>query len=157
MLRIGTCLVLCLCCAFFAVPEVRVEDEDARLTQFFQKYLDELFHQRPLVATRLGDHRFDHLLDDVSPAARAGWTAHLRKTLSELPRRDGLSKLTRNGQMDFEIFKQDLTRSIWLAENTRPFEQDPRVYNEYITDSVYLLLMQSTLPKPSTSGTAPPA
>ena len=41
----------------------------------------------------------------------------------------------------------DLTRSLWLAENTQPFEDDPRVYNEYITDSVYLLLTQSTLPQ----------
>src|SRR5205807_6510964 len=29
----------------------------------------------------------------------------------------------------------------------RPFEQDPRVYTEYISDSVYLPLVQSTLPK----------
>ncbi|HEV3255799.1 MAG TPA: DUF885 domain-containing protein, partial [Gemmataceae bacterium] len=41
----------------------------------------------------------------------------------------------------------DLTRSLWLADNTRPFEDDPRVYNEYLTDSVYLLLTQSTLPR----------
>ena len=32
-------------------------------------------------------------------------------------------------------------------ENDRPFEDDPRVYNEYLTDSVYLLLTQSTLPQ----------
>jgi uncharacterized protein (DUF885 family) len=36
---------------------------------------------------------------------------------------------------------------IWLEENTKPFEEDPRVYNEYISDSVYSLLVQSTLPK----------
>ena len=36
--------------------------------------------------------------------------------------------------------------TIWLAENTRPFETDPRVYNDFVTDSVYLLLTQSTEP-----------
>src|SRR5581483_7270210 len=46
-----------------------------------------------------------------------------------------------------EIWKQHLVRQLWLADNTRPFEQDPRVYNEYITDSVYLLLTQSTQPR----------
>lgn len=123
------------------------EAEDARLTQFFQKYLDELFRKRPLLATQLGDHRFDHLLDDLSPAARAGWTEHLKTTLEALPRQIDYQKLSRNGQIDFEILKQDLTRSIWLDENTRPFETDPRTYNDYISDSVYLLLVQSSLPR----------
>ncbi|HTU19813.1 MAG TPA: DUF885 domain-containing protein, partial [Gemmataceae bacterium] len=39
------------------------------------------------------------------------------------------------------------TTELWLADNTRPFENDPRVYNDYISDSVYLLLTQSTQPK----------
>ena len=30
---------------------------------------------------------------------------------------------------------------------TRRFEQDPRAYNDYISESVFLLLTQSTLPK----------
>ena len=32
-------------------------------------------------------------------------------------------------------------------DNTDPFANDPRVYNEYLSDSVYLLLAQSTEPK----------
>ena len=56
------------------------------------------------------------------------------------------ARLSRAAQIDFEIFRQDLTRSIWLAQNTHPFQEDPRVYDDYISDSVYLLLTQSTLP-----------
>ena len=56
-------------------------------------------------------------------------------------------KLSRSSQIDFEILKHHLTREIWLAENTRPFEEDPRVYNEYLSDSVYLILAQSTQAK----------
>jgi uncharacterized protein (DUF885 family) len=128
-------------------PLRAAESEDAKLTGFFKSYLEESFRQRPLEATRLGDHRFDDLLDDVSPKARAAWTEQTRKTLSELPRRVDYQKLSRAGQIDFEILKHDLTRALWLAENTRPFEEDPRVYNDYISDSVYLLLVQSSLPK----------
>ena len=124
------------------------DTEDLRLTAFFKEYLEELFRQRPLEATRLGDHRFDHLLDDVTPKARAAWLAHTKKTLNDLPRRVAYRKLGRSAQIDFEIFQHHLKRELWLAENTRPFEQDPRVYNDYITDSVYLLLTQSTLPQP---------
>src|ERR1041385_972629 len=121
--------------------------ENEKLESFFKSYLEDVFRQRPLEATKLGDHRFDHLLDDVSRAARDRWLAHARKTLRELPKAVDYAKLTRDGQIDFEIFKQELTREIWLAENTHRFEEDPRTYGEYINDSVYLLLTQSTRPK----------
>ena len=59
--------------------------EDARLERLFKDYLDTEFKHRPLDATRLGDHRFDDLLDDVSPKARAANAARARKMLAELP------------------------------------------------------------------------
>jgi uncharacterized protein (DUF885 family) len=34
-----------------------------------------------------------------------------------------------------------------LAENTHPFEEDPRVYGDTVNDSTYSLLLQSTLPR----------
>jgi uncharacterized protein (DUF885 family) len=121
--------------------------ENARLAAFFKEYLDESFRLRPMDATRLGDHRFDHLLDDLSPAARSDWKKHWQKALEDLPKRIDYQHLTRAGQVDYEIWKHDLERTLWLAENTRPFEEDARIYNEYITDSIYLLLAQSSLPK----------
>jgi uncharacterized protein (DUF885 family) len=121
--------------------------EDAKLSFFFKSYLDEHFRQQPLEATGLGDHRFDSLLDDISPQARAGWLAFARKTLQELPRQVDYKRLTRDGQIDFEIFQHEMQTGIWLTENTHPFEEDPRTYGSYINDGVYLLLAQSTLPK----------
>jgi uncharacterized protein (DUF885 family) len=131
----------------FAAPLMAADNEDAQLTAFFKAYLEEAFRLRPLEATRLGDHRFDHLLDDLSAKARAGWTTHYRQTLAELPKKIDYTKLSRSAQIDHDIFKHNLTASLWLAENTRPFENDPRIYNDYLGDSVYLLLSQSTQPK----------
>jgi hypothetical protein len=128
-------------------PMPAAGDEDAKLTAFFKEFLEEEFCQRPLEATRLGDHRFDAFLDDLSPKARAGWTDRYRKALTDLPKRVEYGKLSRSAQIDFEILRHHLTRQVWLAENTDPFAEDPRVYNEYVSDSVYLLLTQSTLPK----------
>src|SRR5262245_58560926 len=123
------------------------QNAEAQLTNFFNQYLDEAFQLRPMDATRLGDHRFDHLLDDVEPKARERWTQHTRQTLEELPKRVDYQKLPRSGQIEFEIFRHELTKSFWLDENTQPFEDDPRTYNDYINDSIYVLLTQSTLPK----------
>lgn len=123
------------------------QEADARLEAFFKDYLEQYFQQQPLDATRLGDHRFDHLLEDVSTVARAKWLTRTRAALKQLPKQVDYAKLTRAGQIDFEIFRQDLERSIWLTDNTNPFEDDPRTYGDYINDSVYALLAQSTLPK----------
>ncbi|MHB1425695.1 MAG: DUF885 domain-containing protein [Gemmataceae bacterium] len=142
------CLSLCLfLLAVLASPLLAAENEEERLNSFFKAYLEEAFRLRPLDATRLGDHRFDHLLDDISAKARAGWTDHYRQTLAELPKKIDYAKLPRSAQIDYEIFKHHLVSSLWLVENTRPFENDPRSYNDYISDSIYILLTQSTQPK----------
>ena len=122
-------------------------DADARLYQLFQEHLDIAFALQPLDATRLGDHRFDAQLEDLSPADRRGWDEHTRRTLRALPRRVDYRRLTRDAQIDYEIFRHDLESSLWLATHTRPFEENPRVYNDYLSDSVYLVLAQSTLPR----------
>jgi uncharacterized protein (DUF885 family) len=144
LMTIGFAAALCALAA--GSVSASAQDQDARLYSFFQQYLEAHFREQPMEATRLGDHRFDNLLDDLSRPAQEAWLAHARQTLEALPRQVDYARLSRAGQIDFEILRQDLARSIWLAQNTRPLEEDPRVYNDYISDSVYLLLTQSTLP-----------
>ena len=120
--------------------------EDEKLQAFFKAYLEQNFRQQPMAATGLGDHRFDALLDDISPEARAGWKKLTQQTLKQLPKQVDYKKLSRAGQVDFEILRQELERDLWLTENFRPFEEDPRTYGRYINDSIYVLLTQSTLP-----------
>ena len=133
-------------CLSLSIPAV-AQDADAKLETFFKNHLEESFRLRPLEATMLGDHRFDHLMDDISPEARTRWLEHYRSQLLRLIQEVSYADLSRNAQIDFEILRDELTRNIWLAENTRPFEEDPRTFGNYISDSVYTLLTQSTLPK----------
>ncbi len=121
--------------------------EDAHLASYFKNYLDQLFKAWPTEATLLGDHRFDDRLDDVSADHRAQWKAHLKETLAAMPREIDYDKLSANGKVDYEIWRHELTKSLWVDENTKPFETDPRCYGHYISDSVYALLTQSTLPQ----------
>src|SRR4051812_11413528 len=67
----------------FLLP-CRAAEEDAKLERFFRTYLEEEFQMRPFEATQLGDHRFDHLLDDLSPEARQKQLDHIRGGLQEL-------------------------------------------------------------------------
>ena len=123
------------------------QEADAKLERFFQQYLDEHFKLQPTQATELGDHRFDGQLDDVSKPARDRWLAEAKSTLAELPKQVDYQSLSRDGQIDYDIFKHHLETEIWLSENLHPFEDDPRTYVNYLNDSVYLILTRSTLPK----------
>jgi uncharacterized protein (DUF885 family) len=125
---------------------VAAQPTRSQLESVFQAYLDRLFQAQPLEATRLGDHRFDAQLDDLSAQALARRPEEVRHSLEELTKRVDYRALSRPEQIDFEIFRHRLQMEQWLLANTKPFEQDPRVYNGYINDSVYLLLTQSTLP-----------
>ncbi|MEO6810630.1 MAG: DUF885 domain-containing protein [Isosphaeraceae bacterium] len=145
---VGGLLVVLGCAAMLKGDDVvTVKGEDAKLNNVFKAYLEKVFQAEPLTATRLGDHRFDDQLDDLSAEARAANVERDRKALSSLPEQVDYARLSRDGQIDFEIFRQHLERSIWLAENFKPFEDDPRIYGDYLTDSVYLPLSQSTQPR----------
>ena len=124
-----------------------VAGQNAVLESFFREYLDEAFRLEPLMATRLGDHRFDNQLDDLSSQGRNATLEHDRKALADLSRKVQKEKLSRDGQIDYEIFRRHLERTIWLAETFQPFEDDPRIYGSYVTESIYLLLTQSSLPR----------
>jgi uncharacterized protein (DUF885 family) len=126
---------------------VSANPEDDKLTAFFQRYLDTENRHRPSDATRLGDHRFDHLLDDLSPAARAAADERTKETLAALAKEIDYARLSRAGQIDFEILRHSLQFGIWQAEQLRRYETDPRLYNEVVSDSVFSMLTQSTLPK----------
>jgi uncharacterized protein (DUF885 family) len=121
--------------------------EDDKLSRFFRTWLDEHFRRHPFDATRNGDHRYDDRLDDLSPQSREADRAATAKTLTGLPKEVDYTKLSRAGQIDYEILKHHLTYRLWKEENEKPFEHDPRVYNEYAAESVFLLLTQSSLPK----------
>jgi uncharacterized protein (DUF885 family) len=121
--------------------------EDAKLAAFFKFYLDEEAKLWPVQATRLGDHRYDDKIDDISAQARAASVKRYQRELEQLPKHVDYQKLSRAAQIDYEILRQHFTRTLWLMENQKPFEEDPRTYNEYLVESVYLLFAQSTLPK----------
>ncbi len=137
---------LALACMMLLGPAQAPASEDQKLDRVFRDYLQEAFRLEPLMATRMGEHAYDARLDDLSPTARAKRIEHDRAMLDGLRKQVDYSKLTRDGQIDLEIFEKHLIRSIWLAETFHPFEDDPRIYGDYLSESVYLPLTQSSLP-----------
>src|SRR5213595_1094935 len=90
--------------------------EDAKLATFFRGYLDEDFRRHPFAATRAGDHRYDDRLDDLSPAALAGDRAFVERTLADLPKQVEYARLSRAGQIDYEILRHNLRYALWQED-----------------------------------------
>lgn len=142
--------LLVLGCSLLCLPILSGQEaapEDAKLEAAFRQYLEQTFQQQPVNATGLGEHRFDALMDDITPAARAGWTQLAQRTLGELPKTVAYDRLSRDGQIDFETWRDALRSQLWSDENLKPFETDPRTYGGYLSDSIYFLLAKSTAPK----------
>ena len=123
------------------------DTETARLEGWYKAYLEKTMREEPMMATRLGDHRFDDRLEDLSAAARKARLDRDRAALADLSRAIDYKKLPRAAQVDYEILARSFEARIWLSENIKSYEEDPRVWGEYLTESVYLPLVQSTLPK----------
>lgn len=120
---------------------------DSALRDFYQTYLEASLPLSPTSATRLGDHRFDALLDDVSPQGLEKRITLARRTLEELPKRVAYDQLSRDGQVDYEMLRDGLQLELWSEEHEKPWQFDPRGYTNIATDCAYALLTQSTLPK----------
>lgn len=142
--RICTSLI---CFWAFAVSVQANFPEEQKLNDWFRSYLETVMKQEPMMATRLGDHRFDDKLEDLSAEARAMRLDRDKKALADLPKAVIYKSLSRSAQIDFEILSRYLESRIWMTENLKSFEEDPRIWGEYLTESVYLPLVQSTLPK----------
>ena len=145
-------IMIRFCCTVIALslmPIANAEEPnaaDTQLSQLFDKYIAEEFRLHPMYATMMGNHEHDDRLDDLSPEARAKDTERTQTLLEALDKLDK-SKLSRNAQIDLEIWTHSLNYSLWREKNEKPFETDPRTYGTYISDSVFSLFTQSTLPR----------
>ena len=148
MSRSALLLMGTLMTALWLTESIRADNaEDAKLATFFRTYLDAEMKFQPTYATSLGDHRYDHLLEDLSARARFEADERTRKALADLKTAVEYAKLSRSAQIDYEILAHDLKRSLWVSEHLKPYERDPRVYINALSDSVFTVLTQSSLPK----------
>lgn len=129
------------------VPTAAPNTEDEKLKTLFKTHLDEEFKHHPAFATAMGNRDYDDRLDDLSVKARTKDKARLKATIAQLAGQINIQQLSADARIDFEIWKQALRYRDWQYQHDDRFVYDPRIYGEYITDSVYALFTQSTLPR----------
>ena len=127
------------------LPAARADD--AALAKLFDSYLKEEFQRHPAFASSQGNHDRDDRLDDLSAKARAEEQIIALKWRQALEKVDA-DTLSSAGKIDRRIWLHALNSRLELRDmGLDPFETDPREFGTYISDSVFGLLTQSTLPK----------
>ena len=101
----------------------------------------------PVNATSLGDHRFDHDLDDVSATGYERRAALAHELLGEVQALDQ-AELSRANQVDAHLLASELQYEIWRIEKLAEWRWNPLVYTEITGNSVYLLIARDFAPLP---------
>jgi len=97
----GAALLLCAA-GSFAAPTVE---------QLLTEDLEALSRHDPIGASRRGDRRFDHLMPDGSPEARAAWIAESTKRLEALRALDRAA-MSESERLDAALLEHELTERI---------------------------------------------
>ncbi len=121
------------------VEESKPTAPDVRFEQLADRYVDEVTAYSPVGATHLGDHRYDAVLDDISPKARLAKTAFCRAVLDELaaiPRQ----QLSRANQVDAAMLEHRLQSEIWHIEELREWSWNPMGCSALAGNAIYGLL-----------------
>lgn len=120
---------------------------DADVSSAFQIWLDAECKRHPLFATQQGMREYDSQMDDLSPKARSEDAQRDQEVLADLAKKFDRTNLSRNAQIDLEIWESFLRYRVWQFKNCDDFANDPRTYLLYCSDSVFGLFTQSTLPR----------
>ncbi|MFN9074726.1 MAG: DUF885 family protein, partial [Hyphomonadaceae bacterium] len=120
---------------------------DASFAKIAADWLDQSMRLSPVSATWTGDHRFDHLLNDYTPAGRA---ASLNFAKSILTRLKALapSTLSRANQVDRAMLVNALESQIWTTETLEDWAWNPLLWQDAAGSALYTLMARDFAPLP---------
>jgi uncharacterized protein (DUF885 family) len=115
----------------------------------FQKlaaqFIDDLPEFSQVRATSIGDHRYDHVLDDVDTDARSRKLALYKKYRRALRAIDR-EELSRANQVDAELLQAEIDSSIWSIEILQEWAWNPLIYVDVAGSSLYTLMARDFAP-----------
>jgi uncharacterized protein (DUF885 family) len=131
--------------ALFSSSAAAGSDANERFENLAARYVDGSSVFGPVGATQMGDHRFDHRLDDVSDSARELEADFYREFLLALEGIDR-SRLSRANQIDAELLRHQLEAALWRLTELEEWAWNPLVYTNLAGGSIYGLLARDFAP-----------
>lgn len=130
-----------------AFAQNNTSPSDMSFADLGKRWLDGMLKLSPVDATQIGDHRYDHEIDDITPAGRKAATDFQRGILAEIMAMDR-GKLSRANQVDVAILANRLKSEIWHDEMFQEWAWDPNIYNGLVGNALYLLVARDFAPLP---------
>ena len=113
----------------------------------FQAFIDKLMQEFPVLATQLGDRRYDHLLGHFDGASLERQLAELKVDLVEFQAID-TGEFSLDASIDYTIAIQAFKHFIRDSEQVRSEYRDPGNYLNTTLVGVFLLIVKDFAPLP---------
>jgi uncharacterized protein (DUF885 family) len=117
--------------------------EDQKFEALAQNYIEKLLELNPEWATNLGDHRYDHRMNDYSLAAVERDRKFAQSCLDSLATIDW-NRLSTVNRIDLKIMHDNLESIIFQLDVLKEYEWNPLVYN--IGNGIYALIAREFAP-----------
>jgi uncharacterized protein (DUF885 family) len=118
---------------------------DRTFAALSKRWVDEMLRLGPVNATRIGEHRYDHLVDDMGPSGRAANLALAKSTLARLSLIN-VASLSRENQVDAALLKNNLESQIWNIEVVQEWAWNPLGYQDVTSSAIYNLMARDFAP-----------
>ncbi|PJJ97213.1 DUF885 domain-containing protein [Lysobacteraceae bacterium NML91-0213] len=123
------------------------DEADQAFAALADRALATWFEQSPISATRTGEHRHDHRIDDLGAEGLKRAVDANRALLAELDAIDA-SQLSRENQVDALLLRNRLEANIWNVETLQSWAWDPLMYNGLAGGAIYGLMAREFAPLP---------
>ena len=118
-------------------------DPDLQFEKVAGNYIEDYLKLYPESATRLGDHRYDHRLNDYSLAGVRKSVEMNRNYLRKLDKIE-VCQLSQTNLTDYQILRQRIDKSIFSAEILKEHEWNPLIYNA--GGAIYNIIARESAP-----------
>jgi uncharacterized protein (DUF885 family) len=118
---------------------------DRAFARVAKGWLDAMLRLGPVAATRIGEHRYDHLVDDMGPKGRAASLALAKSTLARLNAINPAS-LNRENKVDAAVLKNNLESQIWMTETVQEWAWNPLLWQDVTSSAIYNLMARNFAP-----------
>jgi uncharacterized protein (DUF885 family) len=118
---------------------------DRAFSALAKRWVDAMLRLGPVSATRIGEHRYDHLVDDLGPSGRDANMALAKSTLTQL-RTINTGALNRENQVDAALLKNNLESQIWMTETVQEWAWNPLLWQDVTSSAIYNLMARDFAP-----------
>jgi uncharacterized protein (DUF885 family) len=118
---------------------------DGAFAALAKRWVGAMLRLSPVSATRIGEHRYDHLVDDLGPSGRRANMELAKSTLARLASIN-TTALNRENQVDAALLKNNLESQIWMTESVQDWAWNPLNWQDVTSSAVYNLMARDFAP-----------